>query len=46
VQRTSIEGTGLGLALSQQLAQAMGGSIEVQSEPGERSCFTLTLPAT
>lgn len=36
-------GTGLGLSLSKKLAQALGGDIEVQSEPGEGSQFTLTI---
>jgi PAS domain S-box-containing protein len=40
-----VSGTGLGLALSRQLAQAMGGRIEVQSTPGQGSCFTVWLPA-
>jgi len=37
-------GTGLGLALSRELVRAMGGSIEVQSAPGEGSCFGVRLP--
>ena len=39
-------GAGLGLALSQKLVQAMGGSITVRSQPGQGSdfAFTLTLP--
>jgi signal transduction histidine kinase/HAMP domain-containing protein len=37
-------GTGLGLALSQRLAMAMGGRIEVESRKGEGSTFTVDLP--
>ena len=37
-------GTGLGLALSRRLARMLGGDIEVRSEPGRGSTFTLTLP--
>lgn len=36
--------TGLGLALSQQLAEAMGGSIAVASEPGRGTTFSVELP--
>ena len=37
-------GTGIGLALSQQLVLLMRGSIGVRSRPGEGSCFWLRLP--
>lgn len=40
-----IPGTGIGLAVSQRLAQAMGGNIFVESELGKGSCFTLTVNA-
>ncbi len=37
-------GTGLGLALSQQFCQMMGGDITVESELGQGSTFTIRLP--
>ncbi len=38
------EGTGIGLALSKELAELMGGSLTVKSTPGEGSVFTFSLP--
>lgn len=43
-ERTGIPGTGLGLVVVKQLVEAMGGSIEVASQPGEGTCVTLNLP--
>jgi len=38
-------GTGLGLVISQQFCQMMGGGITVESELGKGSTFTIRLPA-
>ena len=45
-QRSGIEGLGLGLAISRNLTEAMGGALHVESEPGLGSRFTLTIPLT
>jgi signal transduction histidine kinase/ActR/RegA family two-component response regulator len=41
---SGVEGTGLGLALSKRLVEAMAGSLTVQSETGRGSTFSVLLP--
>ena len=40
----TVEGTGVGLALTKMLVEGMRGSIEVDSEEGVGSCFSISLP--
>ncbi len=43
-EQSALEGTGIGLVISQRLAELMGGSLRVRSTQGEGSSFILTLP--
>jgi len=41
---SKITGTGLGMAITKNLVDLMNGDIQVESQPGEGSVFTVTLP--
>ena len=43
--KTNIEGTGIGLVITKNIVELMGGRIGVQSEPGKGSTFWFELPA-
>ena len=43
-RNSTVEGTGLGLAITQHLIELMGGTIDVESEYGKGSIFTVTIP--
>ena len=40
-----VSGSGLGLYITRGLVHRMGGTISVESKPGEGSTFIVTLPA-
>jgi len=40
------EGTGLGLFISREIVTALGGRIEIDSDPGQGTCMRVIMPAT
>jgi signal transduction histidine kinase len=42
--KTGHSGTGLGLAVTYALIQEIGGTISVQSRPGQETCFDVSIP--
>ncbi len=44
-QHAALKGTGLGMPITRELVRAMGGSIEVESEEGVGSTFTVGIPS-
>jgi two-component system sensor histidine kinase KdpD len=40
-----VQGTGMGLAIAREIAEAHGGAVRVESQLGQGSLFTVTLPA-
>ena len=45
-ERSAQQGTGIGLVISQRLAELMGGSLRAHSVAGQGSAFMLTLPCS
>ena len=44
--RSAVQGTGMGLAIAKEIAEAHGGSVTVESRFGEGSEFTMTVPSS
>ena len=45
-ETSSIEGSGLGLIITRSLIEAMGGSMEIRSQPGSGTRVNIVMPAT
>jgi CheY-like chemotaxis protein/two-component sensor histidine kinase len=45
-ERSALQGTGIGLVISQRLAELMGGSLRATSASGQGSAFIMTLPCS
>lgn len=45
LERSTVEGHGIGLALAKRLVELQGGTIGVTSTPGEGACFWVELPS-
>ncbi len=45
LEKSTLQGTGIGLVISQRLAELMGGSLRARSVAGEGSSFVLRLPS-
>lgn len=44
VRISKVQGTGLGMTISRNIIQMMGGDIQIESEPGEGTIVTITIP--
>jgi len=44
-EKAAVQGTGMGLSIAREIAEAHGGSVSVESQLGQGSRFTITLKA-